>query len=106
MVRLAGWLGQALRAILVLAIGVALVVAVFVAWWLALLLAFGFIAVWKLRRWFSGGKAAPGPGRGSAPVVIDGEFAVERDEAARMPRATVIDGEARREPAAEERVDR
>ena len=72
-----------LRALVISVFAVLAVVALFIAWWIALFLIFALVAGFWLKRIFGSGQGRDAVRRQSAqdgqPVVIEGEFAVESD---------------------------
>lgn len=63
-----------LRLLVVAGIVIALFLALMIAWWLALVVALAFIAISYFKGLFRRGTNAPVGG----PVVIEGEYTVER----------------------------
>lgn len=72
-----------LRALVISAFAVLAIVALFIAWWMALFLIFALVAGFWLRRIFGGGQGRSAVrtqrAQDGQPVVIEGEFAVESD---------------------------
>ena len=73
-----------LKAVLAIALFGVVLLALFVAWWLALLLIGLWMIVTTVRNALYGNRRRPrdinGPAAGPHPTVIDGEFRVEHSE--------------------------
>lgn len=89
MAGLAEGLKGVLRTVAFVALAAAAMVAVFIVWWLALLLGAAFFAFWYLRRMIRG-KPAAAPGDQG---VIEGDYRVE-PEVDRHPAVTMADRNA------------
>jgi len=57
-------------------------IALFVAWWIAVILVLGFVLYVAVRRVLQSK-----PASGGAPAIIEGEFRIEREESPRRDRS-------------------
>lgn len=81
-----------LQAVVFIAVASAVVVGLFIAWWIAVCAVLGLAAYLGLRRFLAGKGLVHDAGRGgNAPVVIEGQFEVE-PEAGSQPRGRILDG--------------
>lgn len=75
-------IAQVFRWLIFTALIAAVLVAVFVAWWLALLIALVALALTALRRLFGGKPAKRAPGEA---VILEGEYTEVEREARNLP---------------------
>lgn len=64
-------------------VAIAVLMGLFIVWWIALLGFGALLAYLAVKRLFGAGAGSPTPGSPQAPVVIEGEYTVESEPAER-----------------------